>query len=81
MTSNAKEILDNAMTLSLKERADLAARLLESLDGAPEAEVEAAWDAEIARRLEELESGKVQAVPWPEARKRIMGDSDASSSH
>ena len=80
MTSEAKSIFDNAMALSASDRADLAARLIESLDDLPEQDVEAAWDQEIARRLTELDSGTVKAIPWPEARTRIMGGRDAKSS-
>jgi len=34
--------------------------------------VEAAWSLEIARRLAELETGKVKSVPWAEVRRQIM---------
>jgi putative addiction module component (TIGR02574 family) len=46
------------------ERAALAAELLESLDGdeADEGAAEA-WDAEIARRLTEIERGEVKLIP------------------
>ena len=37
-------------------------------------EYEAAWDAEIERRLAEVESGKVALIPWEEARKLILGE-------
>jgi hypothetical protein len=33
--------------------------------------VEEAWNLEIARRIEELDSGKVKPLPWAEARRQI----------
>jgi putative addiction module component (TIGR02574 family) len=53
-------------------RAALAARLLESLDSEIDEDAEEAWDAEIARRLDEIDSGRVKMIPWSEARRQIM---------
>jgi putative addiction module component (TIGR02574 family) len=62
----AEELSRKARTLPAEERARLAEELLASLSGAPDADVEAAWDEEIRRRLEEVESGRVQLVPAAE---------------
>lgn len=51
-----------AMKLSPEERADLADRLWLSVHS--KEEVEAAWDAEIARRIEQIDAGEVEMVPW-----------------
>ena len=53
-----------------------AASLLESLDDEDDEEAESVWSAEIARRIEELDSGQVKTVRWSEARKMILGSSD-----
>ncbi len=46
-------LMDNALSLSEKDRAELAYQLLQSLKAAePEAEVEAAWAVEVQKRLE-----------------------------
>jgi putative addiction module component (TIGR02574 family) len=73
MTQDATELLKRALALSEEERAELAGSLLESLDGDPDdpQAVEAAWNEEIARRIEDLDSGKVKTVPWEEVRRRI----------
>ena len=65
------ELLKKALTLSVEERADLANSLLESLDDAADASVEAAWEAEVLRRMEEIDSGKVKPVSLAEARRRL----------
>jgi len=33
--------------------------------------VEAAWDAEVARRIREVDEGKVAPIPWAEVRRRL----------
>jgi putative addiction module component (TIGR02574 family) len=47
--------------------------LIESLEPAPEAEVEAAWSEEIAQRLTELDAGTVETIPWEEVRAGLSG--------
>ena len=69
------DLLPQLLCLPEKERAHLAHELLKSLhddpddqgepQGSPE-EIEAAWDAELQRRSEELDSGTVKAIPWSE---------------
>jgi putative addiction module component (TIGR02574 family) len=79
MTHDAAQLLEQALRLPEGERADLAARLLDSLDAATDSDVEAAWSTEIQNRLEELDTGKVQPIPWAEARKLIQDTSDDAS--
>jgi len=43
MSERARKLLRDAMDLPVSERGELAADLLASLDGDPEADVEAAW--------------------------------------
>ncbi len=74
MANDLEAITAAALALPEGQRATLLARLMDSLDGPPDADVEQAWDAEIARRLEEVRSGKEKGIPWEEARKRIFGD-------
>ena len=73
MTQDASELLRRALALSPEERAELAGSLLESLDAAdddPKA-VEAAWDEEIARRIDDLDSGKVEPVTLDTFRRKL----------
>ena len=72
MTSTSfKQALDLALELSAAERAALAHHLLASLDGPPDAHTGQALEAEIARRLEELERGDARTVDAEEALRRI----------
>lgn len=73
MSSAAAKLLEEALKLPVEARAALAGSLLDSLDDTIDEDVEQAWAVEIARRLEEVQSGKVRGVPWAEARRRIVG--------
>lgn len=63
MASLARALQSKALKLSPKERARLAQRLISSLDQEPDADPEALWLYEAARRLDELKSGKVAGIP------------------
>jgi len=71
MGNEANELLKKALTLPVAERAELAGSLLESLEEAEDESVKAAWDEEIYRRMEDLDSGKVKPVCLEEARRRL----------
>jgi len=66
----AGELLKHALTLSEKERAELASSLIDSLDSAIDPDAEQAWQEEIARRLASLEDGTVKTIPWEEVRRK-----------
>jgi len=66
----ASELLKHALTLPDKERAELAASLIESLDSTVDEDVEVAWQEEVARRLADFETGKVKGIPWEEVRRK-----------
>jgi putative addiction module component (TIGR02574 family) len=71
MSRQSTELLKRALSLTEDERALLAGSLLESLDATTDFEVEAAWQQEIARRLEELDQGRAKTVPWTEVRRHL----------
>jgi len=71
MSTRADIILDTALALAPNERAWLASELIASLDESNDSDVEAAWAAEIERRIAEVESGEAETSRWEEARTRI----------
>ena len=73
MKATVQELLNSALSLPDADRAALAAGLIESLDPRVDENAEVAWDAEIKRRIGELDAGSVATVSWPEARRVIMG--------
>lgn len=71
MVAKAQRLLEEALTLTGKERAQLVGELLETLD-TPEG-VEAAWTAELRRRLDDLRAGRAEVLSWDEARAELQG--------
>ncbi len=71
MTREVAELLEEASQLPESDRAELAGRLLESLQGQPEEGVEAAWAEEVERRVRQIDSGEVQTIPWEEVRAKL----------
>src|SRR4030095_2980312 len=59
----AEEVVRQALSLDETDRAEVAARLLDSLEDT-ETETDDARVAELERRGGELESGAVQGVSW-----------------
>lgn len=74
MSKKLEEVVVVAMELSIEERAQLAGRLLLSLDDPSEAEVERLWMEEAERRIQEFRSGKVKGIPADEVFRRAIAD-------
>jgi putative addiction module component (TIGR02574 family) len=72
MNREVSEILEKALMLPPEARAALANSLLDSLDESVDLAAEEEWNREIARRIQEIDSGKVKPVPWQEARRQIL---------
>jgi len=64
MNSHAEQILQSALSLNPDDRVEIAECLILSLDEDRAAEIEAAWAAEIRRRLESIDKGDAQLIPW-----------------
>ena len=60
--ANLAEVLGNALSLEVRDRAALAERLLASLEELTEEEASRLWAEEAQRRLEEYRAGRAQAV-------------------
>lgn len=74
MVSDAAEIESKVLQLSPAEQFDLYIRLRDKFDPLPEekqAEVEAARDAEIQRRIREVDEGKAVLFTMEEVENRI----------
>jgi len=72
MTTEVSKLLEKALSLSIEEQEALADSLISNLGGKVDEGVEAAWEAEISRRIAELDSGRASTVPWSEVRKRNL---------
>jgi putative addiction module component (TIGR02574 family) len=79
MPVTLEQVTEDVRELSRQDREQLLARLirdLEPVENLSAAEIESAWDNEIALRLEEIDSGKVKAVPAEEVFARIQAKLD-----
>jgi len=65
MTDPVEELSRKARALSPEDRVRLAEELLATVQE-HDAAVEAAWDEEIRRRIEEIDSGKAKLIPADE---------------
>jgi putative addiction module component (TIGR02574 family) len=63
MTTTAEKIKADALHLSEADRAEIARSLILSLDDKLEEDAETAWDAELERRLKEVEAGRASGKP------------------
>jgi len=71
MSREVTELLKKALELSVTDRAELAGSIIESLDQAEDKSVKDAWDAEILRRMEDLDSGRVKPISQHEVLRRL----------
>lgn len=76
MTQRAIKLWEECRSWPEEERAELADQLLESIDS--DVDAQAAWDSEIAIRVQELEQGRVQCVSSEEVHRSIREMIDAS---
>jgi len=64
------DVLKNALSLEVRDRATLAERLLASLEEISEKEAEQLWAEEADRRLKEYRANRAQAVQAEEVHKK-----------
>ena len=71
MPATLDAIAHDALVLPPDQRVSLAYRLLVSVEPDPEPGADAAWDAEIARRIARFDAGASQAVAASEVFARL----------
>lgn len=75
MSDKMKNVWEAALTLTPDERAELAGRLLDTLDetdpNIDQAAIDAAWGAEADRRYQAYKRGEIGSVPVEELREML----------
>jgi len=71
MGPEVSDLLKRALALPVDERAALANTLLDTLTSTDKS-VQEAWDAEVARRIEDLKAGRAVTVPWEELHRELL---------
>ena len=66
MADIVAELADRGRSLAPDDRSRLVELLLESLHEPPLSDIEAAWDAEIVRRVQAHKRGEVETFPAEE---------------
>ena len=74
MGKKLDEIITEALRLNIEERAQLAGRLLLSLDEPSESETERLWLEEAERRLNDFREGRVRGTPAEDVFRKVMDD-------
>ena len=69
---NLREIEEEVLHLSENERAELAQKILISLDSPSEDEISADWLIAAQRRARELDEGIVQPIPSEEVMRKAQ---------
>ncbi|MEA2326528.1 MAG: hypothetical protein QOE68_1487 [Thermoanaerobaculia bacterium] len=67
-------LLSEVLDLPEQDRAEVAARILESLDETQDDGVDEAWARELERRAAAVDSGEVVTSDWNVLRRRIERD-------
>ena len=71
MPATLDNVVHDALILPPDQRLALARQLLESVDLEPEPGAEAAWEAEIARRISRFKAGDSNPIPAGEVFARL----------
>lgn len=75
MTTATARLADEVLSLPCEERIYLVDRLLQSLNAPSRGEIDRLWAEEAEQRIDELDSGKVEALPgeqvFADIRKRL----------
>jgi putative addiction module component (TIGR02574 family) len=71
MPMKLEQIVEETRHLPPDVVAELIDRILLERHGGMEPEIEAAWKSEIDRRIEEIETGKVEGIPVDQSLARI----------
>ena len=71
MSLTTERIFEDVLSLPEDQRAELAVRLLQSLDREIDPDAEEAWSAEIERRCAAVDAGEITLADWHDVRRRI----------
>jgi putative addiction module component (TIGR02574 family) len=71
MNIESERLLRSVLALPESDRAQIAASLIHSLDRETDENVDAAWAAEIERRIESVDKGEVKLVPWDDVMREM----------
>jgi putative addiction module component (TIGR02574 family) len=71
MATTVERLAQQALKLPSESRAELADRLVESLDASDLGRIDRLWTAEAKRRRDEVRAGRVKTIPGDQARRKV----------
>ena len=71
MSTRTKELLEDALQLTIDERASLASDLIASIDGESDPDAARAWAVEIERRARRAIAGESRGTDWDTVQARV----------
>ncbi|WP_417746190.1 addiction module protein [Rosistilla oblonga] len=71
MNTQSQQLLESALSLPESDRAEIAASLIHSLDAESDEAADTAWAAEIHRRVESIDNGQVNLIPWDDVMREM----------
>ena len=74
-----ERIMAEALALEDKERGLLTARLLDSMDEGRDQDTDTAWEAEVERRIDDLDANPSHTVSWDHVKARLAGNQEQPS--
>jgi putative addiction module component (TIGR02574 family) len=74
MNAQSHEVLQSALALPEQDRAQIAASLIHSLDVGGDEDADAAWAAEIQRRVESIDRREARLIPWDDVMREMHRD-------
>jgi putative addiction module component (TIGR02574 family) len=81
MAPEVEKVYEEALKLTEDQRVALAGRLLSSVDPEIDPEWESAWSDEIARRIADVDGGRVRPIPWDEVERMMQATRDAHANN
>jgi putative addiction module component (TIGR02574 family) len=69
MATEMEKVVEQALSLPGQERLFVVRRILESVEPEASEEVERAWEEEIIKRVEKIDSGSVSGRSWDEIKR------------
>lgn len=69
MATELEKVVDQALSLPGLERLSVARRILESVEPQASEAVDRAWEEEIVKRVEKIDSGTAKFRPWEQIKK------------
>ena len=73
MNFQSQEVLQSALALPERERAEIAASLIRSLDSEADEDADTAWASEVQLRVESIDRGEVRLIPWDDVMRDLNG--------